>query len=246
MNMLSNEYVALRVGNCEQAHHFPLSHLFLRVGAKVFCFVHEVKSRLQEVKSIIIRRPPLPFPPWQYDSILPWALDIAHELGLYGASFFTQSCAVSAIYYHTSRASLDIGSLEGENVVLPSMPLMGVKDLPSFISDMDAYPALLRLVLDRFSNFEKADWLLFNSFDKLECEVVNWMASQWPIKTIGPTIPSIREEIEMCIREVMEGERGKELKRNAVRWKEFAKEAVGEGGCSDKHIDEFISELVCR
>ncbi|KAK3007929.1 hypothetical protein RJ639_015012 [Escallonia herrerae] len=243
-----------------------------------------------------------------YDSILPWALDIAHELD---------------------------GFIGRENVVLPSMPLMGVKDLPSFISDMDAYPALLRLVLDRFSNFEKADWLLFNSFDKLECEVVNWMASQWPIKTIGPTIPSVylhkrleddkdyglslfkpsdedcikwldtketgsvvyvsfgslanlgedqmeelacglkqsnryflwvvraseetgvrvkvdekgmikREEIEMCIREVMEGERGNELKRNAVRWKEFAREAVDEGGSSDKHIEEFISELVCR
>ncbi|KAK2977645.1 hypothetical protein RJ640_012482 [Escallonia rubra] len=126
-----------------------------------------------------------------YDSILPWALDIAHELGLCGASFFTQSCAVSAIYYHITHGSLEIGSLEGDNVLLPSMLLIGVKDLPSFISDMDAYPALLRLVLDRFSNFEKADWLLFNSFDKLECEVVNWMASQWPTKTVGPTIPSM-------------------------------------------------------
>ncbi|KAK3020997.1 hypothetical protein RJ639_045462 [Escallonia herrerae] len=171
-----------------------------------------------------------------YDSILPWALDIAHELGLYGASFFTQSCAVSAIYYHTSRGSLEIGSLEGENVVLPSMPLMGVKDLPSFISDMDAYPALLRHVLDRFSNFAKANWLLFNSFDELECE------AGVRVKVDGEGMIR-REEIEICIREVMEGERGKELKRNAVRWKEFAKEAVDEGGSSDKHIDEFISEL---
>ncbi|KAK2977646.1 hypothetical protein RJ640_012483 [Escallonia rubra] len=47
----------------------------------------------------------------------------------------------------------------------------------------------------------------------------------------------------MCIREVMEGDRANELKRNAVRWTEFAKEAVDEGGSSDKHIDEFISEL---
>ncbi|KAK2977642.1 hypothetical protein RJ640_012479 [Escallonia rubra] len=321
-----------------------------------------------------------------YDSTMPWVLDILHKLGLYGAVFHTQSSAIAfflgAKIFH---GSLKIGSLEGENVVLPSMPLMGVKDLPSFISDMDAYPALLRLV-------------------------VNWMASQWPIKTIGPTIPSMyldkrleddkdyglslfkpgdedcikwldtkesgsvvyvsfgslanlgedemeelacglkqsnryflwvvrasevsklptnfateasekglvvnwcpqlkvlahpamgcfmthcgwnstlealslgvpmlavpqwtdqptnakyvvdiweagvrvkvdekgkirREEIEMCIREVMEGERGNKLKRNAVRWKEVAQEAVDKGGSSDKHIDEFISELACR
>ncbi|KAK2995882.1 hypothetical protein RJ640_029607, partial [Escallonia rubra] len=265
-------------------------------------------------------------------------------------------------------------------------------------------------VLDRFSDFDKTDWLLFNPFDKPERKVVNWMASQWPIKTIGPTIPSMyldkrleddrdydlslfkpgdddcirwldtketgsvvyvsfgslanlgedqmeelacglkqsnryflwvvraseesklptnfsteasengllvnwcpqlkvlahpamgcfmthcgwnsilealslgvpmlavpqwtdqptnakyvvdiwqagvrvkvdekgmirREEIETCIREVMEGERGNELKRNAVRWKELAKAAVDEGGSSDKHIDEFISELACN
>ncbi|KAK2986325.1 hypothetical protein RJ640_001426, partial [Escallonia rubra] len=295
-------------------------------------------------------------------------------------------------------------------LALPSMPLMETKDLSSFIYDMGSYPSMLRLVVNQFSNWEKADWRLFNTFDKLEGEVVNWMASQWPIKTIGPTIPSMyldkrleddrdydlslfkpgdddcirwldtketgsvvyvsfgslanlgedqleelacglkqsnryflwvvraseesklptnfsteasenglvvnwcpqlkvlahpamgcfmthcgwnsilealslgvpmlavpqwtdqptnakyvvdiwqagvrvkvdekgmirREEIETCIREVMEGERGNELKRNAVRWKEFAKEAVDEGGSSDKHIDEFISELACN
>ncbi|KAK2995877.1 hypothetical protein RJ640_029602 [Escallonia rubra] len=402
-----------------------------------------------------------------YDSSMPWVLDIAHELGLYGAVFSTQSCAVGAVYYHMYKGSLkNIGPVEGSTVSLPSMPLMETKDLSSFIYDMGSYPSMLRLVvnqfsnwekadwrlfntfdkleggkcvvtinavdgckgfaffhiryghvssfrrlvLDRFSDFDKADWLLFNSFDKPERKVVNWMASQWPVKTVGPTIPSMyldkrleddrdydlslfkpgdddcirwldtketgsvvyvsfgslanlkedqmeelacglkrsnryflwvvraseesklptnfsteasenglvvnwcpqlkvlahpamgcfmthcgwnsilealslgvpmlavpqwtdqptnakyvvdiwqagvrvkvdekgmirREEIETCIREVMEGERGNELKRNAVRWKELAKAAVDEGGSSDKHIDEFISELACN
>ncbi|KAK2995878.1 hypothetical protein RJ640_029603 [Escallonia rubra] len=342
-----------------------------------------------------------------YDSTMPWVLDIAHQLGLYGAVFHTQSCAVGTVYYHMHKGSLKIDPTEGSTVSLPSMPLMETKDLSSFIYDAGSYPSTLRLVLNQFSNWEKADWRLFNTFDKLEGEVVNWMASQWPIKTIGPTIPSMyldkrleddkdyglslfkrgdedcikwldtkktgsvvyvsfgslanlgedqmeeiacglkqsnryflwvvraseesklptnfateasekgrvvnwcpqlkvlahpatgwfmthcgwnstmealslgvpmlavpqwtdqptnakyivdvwqvgvrvnvdekgmitRDEIEFWMREVMEGERGNELKRNAVRWKEFAKEAVGEGGCSDKHIDEFISEL---
>ncbi|KAK3007930.1 hypothetical protein RJ639_015013 [Escallonia herrerae] len=313
-----------------------------------------------------------------YDSSMPWILDIAHQLGLYGAVFSTQSCAVGAVYYHMHKGSLkNIGPAEGSTVSLPSMPLMETKDLSSFIYDEASYPSMLRLVLNQFSTFEKADWRLWNTFDELEgescavsaiyyhmthgsleigslegenvvlpsmplmgglavvqlfdeleCEVVNWMASQWPIKTVGPTIPSMyldkrleddkdyglslfkpddencikwldtkeagsvvyvsfgslanlgedqmeelacglkqsnryflwvvraseenekgmirREEIEMCLREVMEGERGNELKRNAVRWKEFAKEAADEGGSSDKHTDEFISELVCR
>ncbi|KAJ9701739.1 hypothetical protein PVL29_006912 [Vitis rotundifolia] len=55
-----------------------------------------------------------------------------------------------------------------------------------------------------------------------------------------------REEIEdECIREAMEGERGKEMKRNAERWKELAKEAATEGGSSDKNIEEFVKEILC-
>ena len=52
------------------------------------------------------------------------------------------------------------------------------------------------------------------------------------------------DELERCIAEVMEGVRGHEIKRNAIRWKELAKEAISEGGSSDKCIDEMISELL--
>jgi pathogen-inducible salicylic acid glucosyltransferase len=51
-----------------------------------------------------------------------------------------------------------------------------------------------------------------------------------------------REEIELCIREVMEGERGKEMKKNSLRWKELAIKAVDEGGSSNKNI-EFVAKL---
>lgn len=53
-----------------------------------------------------------------------------------------------------------------------------------------------------------------------------------------------REEIESCIRQVMEGEEGKVMKENAKKWKELAVEAVSEGGSSDKDIDEFVSKIL--
>ena len=53
-----------------------------------------------------------------------------------------------------------------------------------------------------------------------------------------------KEQIELCKREVIEGERGKEMKMNSVRWKELAKEAVDEGGSFDKNIEEFVEKLV--
>lgn len=53
-----------------------------------------------------------------------------------------------------------------------------------------------------------------------------------------------REVIEHCIKEVIEGERGKEMKRNSMKWKNLAEAAVSEGGSSDRSIDEFISRCI--
>lgn len=41
----------------------------------------------------------------------------------------------------------------------------------------------------------------------------------------------------------MDGEKGKEIKKNARKWKEMAREAVNEGGSSDTNIYEFVTML---
>jgi pathogen-inducible salicylic acid glucosyltransferase len=53
-----------------------------------------------------------------------------------------------------------------------------------------------------------------------------------------------RDVIERCIRQVMEGEKAKEFRRNVTKWKELARKAVDEGGSSDQNIKEFVSKLV--
>ena len=55
-----------------------------------------------------------------------------------------------------------------------------------------------------------------------------------------------KEEIERCVREVMEGEKGKALRRSSEKWKKLAKETVDEGGSSDKNIQEFVTSLQCN
>ncbi|KAJ0092654.1 hypothetical protein Patl1_26897 [Pistacia atlantica] len=311
-----------------------------------------------------------------YDSIIPWILDIARGFGMDGAPFFTQPWAVNSIYYDFLQGQFKI-PLEEPIVSLPSMPPLKLNDLPSFFDATDAYPTSLNMLVNQFSNVEKLNWLFCNTFDELEDETVKWMASKYPVKNIGPSIPSTyidkslciiwelsaiekeqleevawglkmsncyflwavresesgklprnfseetsekglvvswcpqlevlahksvgcfvthcgwnstlealslgvamvampqwtdqstnakfaedvwrvgvrvrvnekgivtREEIEVCMREVMEGERGKEISRNSEKWKELAKEAVDEGGCSDKNIEEFVAKLLC-
>ena len=53
-----------------------------------------------------------------------------------------------------------------------------------------------------------------------------------------------REIIEQCIKELLEGEKGKEIKQNVVKWMNLAKKAVDEGGSSDRNIDEFVANLL--
>ncbi|XP_050364372.1 mogroside IE synthase-like [Argentina anserina] len=344
-----------------------------------------------------------------YDAFMPWPLDIAKKFGIPGAVFFTQSCAVDNIYNHVNKGLLKLPLTDSE-ISLPGMPPLEPSDLPSFLSDYGSYPAFFELVIGQFCNVDKADWVLCNTFYELEEQVVDWMAKFWPVKTIGPTIPSkyldnrleddkdygvnlfksdsdacmkwlnqhpknsvayisfgsaarlgqeqmeelalglkmskgkflwvVREseaakvpenfieettekglvvswcsqlevlaheavgcfithcgwnstleslslgvplvgipqwtdqstnakyirdvwkigikaqpdeegivrraEVEHCISEIMEGHRGKELRKNAMKWKDLAQKAVDEGGSSDKNIDEFIETLIKR
>ncbi|KAK9119619.1 hypothetical protein Scep_017712 [Stephania cephalantha] len=52
-----------------------------------------------------------------------------------------------------------------------------------------------------------------------------------------------REEVERCVGEVMEGERSEEIRRNARKLRKLSREAMSEGGTSDKNIDEFVEQL---
>ncbi|CAN6270991.1 unnamed protein product [Urochloa humidicola] len=53
-----------------------------------------------------------------------------------------------------------------------------------------------------------------------------------------------REEVERCIREVMDGVKKWEYIGNAAKWMEKAKKAMQEGGSSDKNIAEFAAKYL--
>ncbi|KAF7013444.1 hypothetical protein CFC21_027529 [Triticum aestivum] len=55
-----------------------------------------------------------------------------------------------------------------------------------------------------------------------------------------------REEVERCIRKVMDGEGKVEYRKNATKWMKMAKEAMQEGGSSDKNIAEFAAKYLSR
>lgn len=125
-----------------------------------------------------------------YDANIKWAVDVATKLGVSRAAFFTQSCAAIASYYPMHC------DLSSEPVSLPDFPITGipqlkVPNLPSLGSDTGRYAPIILHILSQFDNIDKADWVLFNSFLKLEEEIVEWLSKLWRVRTIGPTVPSV-------------------------------------------------------
>lgn len=105
-----------------------------------------------------------------YDAFLPWALEVAKRCGIKGACFFTQACAVNYVYYHVHHGMLKL-PVTSTPIAIPGMPLLDLRDMPSFIYKHGTYPAYFEMVLNQFSNVDKADFVLVNTWYKLEEKV---------------------------------------------------------------------------
>lgn len=110
-----------------------------------------------------------PFTCLVFDTLMEWGDKVAQSFGLHTVAFSTQSCAVSAIYYHINRGSLDAPE-SGAVVNMFGLPPMERSDFPSIALKSRSYPAVIQFALNQLDS-DKTGWVLLNSFDELEIEV---------------------------------------------------------------------------
>ncbi|KAL8156014.1 7-deoxyloganetin glucosyltransferase-like [Apium graveolens] len=53
-----------------------------------------------------------------------------------------------------------------------------------------------------------------------------------------------RDEVEELVRELMDGDKGKKFKKNAVEWKNKAEAAISSSGSSTKNLDKLVDEVL--
>jgi UDP:flavonoid glycosyltransferase YjiC (YdhE family) len=53
-----------------------------------------------------------------------------------------------------------------------------------------------------------------------------------------------RGEVEKIVRELMEGNKGKKMKKKAMEWKKLAEEATGPHGSSSINLDNLVNEVL--
>ncbi|KAJ6760641.1 GLUCOSYL/GLUCURONOSYL TRANSFERASES [Salix purpurea] len=110
---------------------------------------------------------------------------------IYAAVFMTTSASVCSMYWQ-----IDLGLLsfplkqQTETVSLPGLPPLGRCDLPSFLAEPASQTAYLEAIMEKFHSLNEDDWVLCNSFEDLEIELVKSMGGKWPLVTVGPMVPS--------------------------------------------------------
>ncbi|KAJ4834600.1 hypothetical protein Tsubulata_024473 [Turnera subulata] len=123
---------------------------------------------------------------------LPWVPGVVAEHDIPCAVLWIQACAVYSIYYHYFRNPKLFPKLDNldESINLPGMPTIRVRDLPSLIlPSSDISPKAVR---EFIHNLDKVKWVLGNSFNELEEDVVRSMVALHPIYPIGPLVsPSL-------------------------------------------------------
>ncbi|CAJ1824803.1 unnamed protein product, partial [Sphenostylis stenocarpa] len=165
----------------EAGNHKTYLERFCEVGSKTLAeLLHKLDRSGDPVDCVV------------YDSFFSWPLEVAKRFGIVAAAFLTQNMFVNSIYYHVQQGKLRVPITENE-ISLPLLPKLSIEDMPSFFFFTDSdIPAVLDLLVGQFSNIDKADWILCNSFYHMEKEVTDWIKKIWPnFRSIGPCITSM-------------------------------------------------------
>ncbi|KAG6640051.1 hypothetical protein CIPAW_10G144900 [Carya illinoinensis] len=55
-----------------------------------------------------------------------------------------------------------------------------------------------------------------------------------------------RDEVERLVRELMDGEKGREMRKHAIEWKKMAEEATSSKGSSNLNMDKVVNEVLLQ
>nr|AYR16623.1 UDP-glucosyltransferase UGT84A32 [Polygala tenuifolia] len=127
---------------------------------------------------------------------IPWAVDLAVELGIPSAVLWVQSCAVFTAYYHYFHKLVTFPSETDPDVVvhLPTLPPLKNNEIPDFLNPRSLYPVLKMIILEQFKNLSDPFCILMDTFEDLELENIRYMSKLLPIKAVGPLFKSSKPQ----------------------------------------------------
>ncbi|KAJ0703005.1 putative crocetin glucosyltransferase [Helianthus annuus] len=131
-----------------------------------------------------------------YTLLLPWAAEVARALNVRSAMLWIQPASVLRVYYyyfHGYKELIGDDCTEPSwSIKLPGLPLLKIRDLPSFCNPSNIYDFALPLFKEQFDalDSEEKPTIFVNSFDALEEEALKEIDGKLKMIAVGPLIPS--------------------------------------------------------
>ncbi|KAF4356131.1 hypothetical protein F8388_012281 [Cannabis sativa] len=128
-----------------------------------------------------------------YDCMLTWVIDVVRQFGIVGVVFMTNSASVCSLYCRLNRGELSFPVEKGKvisTIKMSGLPPLGFSEMPSFLAQPGDLSPYLALIMEMFQLLDGIDWAFCNSFQQLETELMEAMVGLWPLKMVGPMVPS--------------------------------------------------------
>ncbi|KAF9621973.1 hypothetical protein IFM89_029193 [Coptis chinensis] len=162
-----------------------LMHQLETAGRDSFVKLLSKQAELGRPVSCVINNP-----------FVPWASDVATDMGIPCAVLWVQSCSVYSAYYHYFHNLAPFPTVEqpDSSLDLPGLPTLVSDEIPNFLHPFGPYKTLKDAILGQFKNLLNSSCVLVDSFEELEREAIEPMLNLSPIRPVGPLFKYTEDE----------------------------------------------------
>ncbi|KAL5709985.1 7-deoxyloganetin glucosyltransferase [Ranunculus cassubicifolius] len=129
------------------------------------------------------------------DTFFVWPSSIAKKFNLVNVSFWTEPALVFTLYYHMNllRKNGHFGFHDNREDTIDYIPgVAGIepKDLMSYLQATDTSTIVHKIIFKAFEDVKKADYVIGNTIEELEQDIISALQVEKPFYSIGPIFPS--------------------------------------------------------
>ncbi|MED6145536.1 hypothetical protein PIB30_026118 [Stylosanthes scabra] len=156
--------------------------------------VHLMPAHVEELVAKIVRDSSPRVTCLVVDTFFVWGSPVAKKFGLLCVSFWTEPALVYTLYYHMDLLQKN-GHFACKDIrkdpidYIPGLKTIDPKDLTSYLQDSDTSSVVHKLIFAAFNNAKASDFVLCNTVQELEPQVIEALQSYKPFYAIGPIFP---------------------------------------------------------